>query len=533
MTDEGGDPVVGATVLVEGTTLGTQTDIDGHFRIANVPSSAQTLRVSYVGMTSQTVKIVPGEIKVVLGTDSEMLDEVVVTAMGISRSEKSLGYSATQVGAAEIEKSQTNNVMAALQGKVAGLQVQTTSNEPGSANNVNIRGLGSISGNNQPLYVVDGVPLASTTLYTGGRAVAAGGVNNIAPDDIASLTVLKGAAATALYGSRASNGVIIITTKSGSGKDGKNFEITYSGNVEAARVAYIPEAQNRYGQGWNGNQTYIENGSWGPEMNGSTQIYGPIWNGQQLIHQYSPVENAVRDFFDTGISQSHNVAISGRSKDETMTYYASYSFTNSDGIMPTDIDSYRRNTIATRGSYQPVKWLKISTSMNLATTRTKVSSLTDGNVTGALYEHPRDIPMQWYRHNTNSPFGSPEAYYTPYDFTNPYWYIENRKNETNSKQVFGKAQVDIFPTKGLTLTYRFGFDYSDYDYKNALPQIQLDDALIDSNYDQQPSGMNTEGSISTQYGRSYEINNDFLANYTRKFLDDRLDLAATVGVNIN
>ena len=196
VTDEGGEPIVGATVLVEGTKLGTQTDIDGRFRIANVPQSAQNLRVSYVGMTSQTVKIVPGEIKVVLGTDSELLDEVVVTAMGISRSEKTLGYSATQVGAAEIEKSQTSNVMAALQGKVAGLQIQTTSNEPGSANNVNIRGLGSISGSNQPLYVVDGVPLASTTLYTGGRAVSAGGVNNIAPDDIASLTVLKGAAAT-------------------------------------------------------------------------------------------------------------------------------------------------------------------------------------------------------------------------------------------------------------------------------------------------------------------------------------------------
>ena len=164
VTDEGGEPIVGATVLVEGTKLGTQTDIDGRFRIANVPQSAQNLRVSYVGMTSQTVKIVPGEIKVVLGTDSELLDEVVVTAMGISRSEKTLGYSATQVGAAEIEKSQTSNVMAALQGKVAGLQIQTTSNEPGSANNVNIRGLGSISGSNQPLYVVDGVPLASTTL---------------------------------------------------------------------------------------------------------------------------------------------------------------------------------------------------------------------------------------------------------------------------------------------------------------------------------------------------------------------------------
>ena len=532
VTDDGGDPVVGATVLVEGTTIGTTTDIDGRFRIANVPESAQNLRVSFVGMTSQTVKIVSGEIKVVLGTDSELLDEVVVTAMGISRSEKTLGYSATQVGAAEIEKAQTTNVMSALQGKVAGLQVQTTSNEPGSANNVNIRGLGSISGNNQPLYVVDGVPLASTTLYTGGRAVAAGGVNNIAPDDIASLTVLKGAAATALYGSRASNGVIIITTKSGNSGEGKNFEVTYSGNVEASRVAYIPKSQTRYGMGWNGNQTYIENGSWGPELNGSMQPYGPIWNGQQLMHKYSAIPNLVRDFFDTGIAQNHNIAVSGQSSDKSVNYYVSYNYTDNDGIIPTDIDSYRRNTIASRVSFQPSKWFKVSSSMNFATSRTKVSSLSDMNVTGALYEHPADVPMQWYK-DTSSPFATPEAYYTPYDFTNPYWQIENRKNETNAKQIYGKMQLDIFPIKDLTLTYRFGFDYSDYDYKSASAQVELDDALIGSNYDTPPSSFNTQGYVSAQYGRSYEINHDFLANYTRKFIDNRLDLSATAGVNIN
>lgn len=533
VSDEAGEPIVGASVLVEGTRLGAQTNVDGRFRIVNVPSSAQNLRVSYVGMTPITVKIVPGEIKVVLRTDAEVLDEVIVTALGITRSEKSLGYSATQVGAEAIEQAQTNNVMQALQGKVAGLQVQTTSNEPGSANNVTIRGLGSISGNNQPLYVVDGVPLASTTLFTGGRQVAAGGVNNIAPDDIASLTVLKGAAATALYGSRASNGVIIITTKSGGGADGKNYQVTYSGNVEASRVAYIPKAQNRYGMGWNGNQTFIENGSWGPELNGSQQVYGPIWNGQQLIHEYSAVKNSVRDFFDTGFSQSHNVGVSGVSNDQTINYYASYSYTNSNGIIPTDVDSYRRNTLATRASFKPSKWFKISTSMNLATTRTKVSSLSTLNITGALYEHPRDIPMQWYKDNVNAPFGTSEAYYTPYDFTNPYWQLENRFNQTNSKQVFGKAQLDIYPMKGLTLTYRFGFDYSDYDYKNATPQISLDDSLIDSDYSTPPSSFNRQGDVSTQYGRSHEFNHDFLANYNSKFLDDRLDLSATVGVNMN
>ena len=534
VTDEGGDPIVGATVLVEGTTLGTQTDMDGRFRIANVPSSAQTLRVSYVGMTSQTVKIVPGEIKVVLGTDSEVLDEVVVTAMGISRSEKSLGYSATQVGAAEIERAQTTNVMSALQGKVAGLQVTTMGASPGSANNVQIRGIGSVSGSNQPLYVVDGVPLETKTYSASGQNLATGGVGNIAPDDIASVTVLKGAAATALYGSRASNGVIIITTKSGGENgDGKNFQVTYSGNVEASRVGYLPEMQNSWGQGWNGNQTYIENGSWGPALNGSIQPYGPVYNGQQLVAPFSAVKDNVRDFFDTGISQTHNVALSGTSKDKTMTYYASYSYTGQDGVMPTDHDSYNRNTIALRGSFQPKKWFKLSSAMSFAKYTTKsVGSYQGTSVIDGIYELPRNISTS-YMKDLDNPFNTPAAYFTPYGITNPYWALANNKLEIGGKQVYGKMQLDLYPTKGLTVTYRFGFDYTDYDNKQGYPQISLSDDLVDQNYGYAPSSMNQEGYVYARYSRGFETNNDFLANYTNKFLDDRLDLGATVGLNIN
>lgn len=163
LSGDDNEPIVGASVMVTGTTLGTTTDIDGRFTINNVPSSAKTVKVSYVGMTSQEVPITKGEIKIVLGLSSELLDEVVVTALGISRNEKTLGYAATQVNASEIEQARTDNVMAALQGKVAGLQVQTTSGDPGSANNVQIRGLGSINGSNQPLYVVDGVPIQSSS----------------------------------------------------------------------------------------------------------------------------------------------------------------------------------------------------------------------------------------------------------------------------------------------------------------------------------------------------------------------------------
>lgn len=139
------------------------------------------------------------------------------------------------------------------------------------------------------------------------------------------MTVLKGAAATALYGSRAANGVIIITTKTGKKHGDRNFQISYDGSLQWRSVATLPKFQNKFGQGWNGTQTFIENGSWGPEMDGSTQVYGPIWNYQQLEHKYSAVENNIKDFFDTGINTSHSVALNGISGDQKMTYYLSYS----------------------------------------------------------------------------------------------------------------------------------------------------------------------------------------------------------------
>lgn len=233
ISGEDNEPIIGAPVIVVGTKIGVNTDADGKFTIPNVPSDAKFLQLTYVGMETKTIPITSGEMHIVLQPKYTMLDEVVVTAMGISRSEKSLGYSATQVSGAEIQQAQTNNAMQALQGKVAGLQIQETSAAPGAAPNVNIRGFGSINGSNQPLYIVDGVPIQTGTFSSAdnGSAVATGGITNIAPDDIASMTVLKGAAATSLYGSRAANGVIIITTKNGSASAIRDFSITYSGNV--------------------------------------------------------------------------------------------------------------------------------------------------------------------------------------------------------------------------------------------------------------------------------------------------------------
>ncbi|MCD8094054.1 MAG: SusC/RagA family TonB-linked outer membrane protein [Bacteroides sp.] len=532
-SEEDGESVVGASVLVKGTSLGTVTGIDGKFTIANVPSSAKTLRVSFVGMQSQEVAIRSGLMKIVLKPDAEVLDEVVVTAMGISRSEKTLGYSATTVKSDEIINARTTNIANALSGKVAGVQVSSTSSDPGSVSNIVIRGFSSINGDNQPLYVVDGIPLQNSLFSGSGKNVSTGGVSNVASEDIESMTILKGAAATALYGSRAANGVIVITTKSGKKGDGRNFSISYSGSIQARQVSLLPDMQNEFGQGWNGAQTFIENGSWGPALDGSLQVYGPIWNHQQLIHEYSAKKDNVRDFFDLGWSQNHNLSLSGVSNDGKLDYYLSYSYANDDGIMPKDYDTYERNTLAFRSSYEATDWLKVSSSVNFARSATDaVGNFQGTSVIDGLYEMPRDVSIVDMK-NTSSAFFNPEAYFTPYGITNPYWSLENNYNHTNSKQIYGKLQVDIKPIKELTLSYRMGFDYTDYDIKMGAPQIELDDALINEDYGYAPSNMNQSGYVYASYGRRYELNHDFLANYAKKFLNGKLDVNVNAGVNMN
>ena len=428
-----GLPIIGASVLVKGTMIGTVTDAEGRFSL-DVPPEGKILQISYVGMNTQEVAVKP-VIKVLLQSDTQNLEEVVVTAMGITRSEKTLGYSATTVKADEIISSRTTNVADALSGKVAGLSVSSTSSDPGSVSNIVIRGFSSINGSNQPLYVVDGVPLQNNMVSGDGKNVATGGISSVASEDIASMTVLKGAAATALYGSRAANGVIVITTKSGKKGDGRNFSISYSGNVQARMVSFLPEMQNSFGQGWNGAQTFIENGSWGPRLDGSMQVYGPIWNNQQLIHEYSAKKDNVKDFFDPGWSQNHTISLSGVSSDTKMDYYLSYSFTKDDGIMPKDYDTYERNTVAFRGGYEATDWLKVSSSLNFARSQTDaVGSFQGTSVIDGVFELPRDISIVDMK-DTSSPFNTPEAYFTPYGITNPYWSLENNYNHTASKQI--------------------------------------------------------------------------------------------------
>lgn len=529
VVDEAGEPIIGASILVKGTSQGTTTDINGAYTIP-VPAEGKIFVISYVGMITKEVAIKP-DLRIVLESDTKLLEEIVVTAMGITRSEKTLGYSATNVSSDEISKARNTNITNSLSGKVAGLQVQSTSSDPGAANSIVIRGFGSINGSNQPLYVVDGVPLQSGSLTSQGHSVGTMGISNIASDDIESMTILKGAAATALYGSRASNGVIVVTTKQGKKGASRNFSIQYNGGVQAREVSVFPIMQNDFGQGWNGMQTWIENGSWGPRLDGSTQPYGPIWNNQQLLHEYSALKNNVKDFFEIGQSWNHSISFSGLSEDNKVGYYLSYSDTSDDGIMPSKADYYSRNTIATRGTYNATYWLKISSSVNFARAKTDIVGSYQGtSVIDGLYELPRDVSLL-DKQDLSSPFNTPEAYFTPYGITNPFWALANNYHHLDSKQIYGKLQADINPIKELTLTYRYGFDYSDYDRKVGTPEIALDDALITDNKGYPPSKMNQAGSVFTSYRRGYEFNHDFLANFEKKF--EKISLTAIAGFNIN
>ena len=524
-------PLIGATVKIVGSTTGTVTDFDGNFKMACKPGTM--LEISYIGYVTQQVKAQKG-MKVVLKEDGKMIDEVVVTALGIKRERKALGYALSEVKGEELTKAKETNVINSLAGKVAGLVVNQTAGGASGSSRVLLRGNTEISGDNQPLYVIDGVPLDNTNFASAGTYGGydlGDGISAINPDDIENMTVLKGPAASALYGSRASHGVILITTKKAE-KD--KISVEYNGSITIdSQLAKWDNTQQDYGQGWNGTQTFIENGSWGPELDGSTQVYGPIWNHQQLIHKYEALESNIEDFFETGISTNHSVALSGVSDDQKMTYYLSYGYSGDNGIIPGGKDKYKHNTIAFNSSYEPINWFKLTSGIDFAKTKSNlVGSYQGTSFIDGILEFPRDISLV-DRKDLSSPFNTPEAWYTPYGITNPYWAIANNHNSNDAKQIHGRIQADIKPLRQLTLTYRFGFDYTDFDIKIGMPQITLDDALINENYGYAPSEMNQDGWVFSRYRRSYETNHDFLANWNDKYLGGKLDVNIVAGVNMN
>ncbi len=528
-SSDDGTPVIGASVKVVGTKSGTVTDADGNFSLV-LPKGKNTVTVSYIGMQEKTVTLKGGRTSISLDPDQNVLDEVVVTAMGISRQAKALGYSAAVVGSDKITETRSSDIMSGLSGKVAGVQISATSSDPGASNSVIIRGVSSLSGNNQPLYVIDGVPLDNSTVNSNDQLNASfdfgNGANAVNPDDVESMTILKGAAATALYGSRAASGVILITTKSGK-KQKKGIGVEYNGGLQLESVLRLPQMQNQFGMGWYGEKTDFENGSWGPAFDGSTLKYGNEYNNSQYIKSYVPIKNNVKDFFDTGMRYNNSVSFNGAT--DASTFFVSLSQTHDDGIIPTDADSYNKYTFSARASHR-IKNVTLSMTANYA--YQKNNFVNTGQKTVSMYncvmQTPRDISIAEMKDLSN-PFNNPGYYYTPYGVTNPYYILENYKNEYEKERFYGKLQLDWDIVKDLKFSYRLGFDTSTGQQSQGQPNLS---SLYADTPNWSDALSTLTGLVSEKTIRSREIDMNAMLTYDHKFID-KLNVNATVGLNGN
>lgn len=527
ISSEDRQPVIGASVVVTGTGQGTVTNLEGQFTLA-VPERAK-LHISSAGMKAVDVTA-KDNMRVVLEPLNTTLGEVVVTAMGIKRSAKALGFSATAVKGDEIAAARTNDIMSSLAGKVAGVQISSSSSDPGSSKSVIVRGISSLGSTNQPLYVIDGVPLNNSTVSTDrdlNRGYDFGnGASAVNPDDVESMTILKGAAATALYGSRAANGVILITTKTGK-KAQRGLGIEYNGGMQWETLLRLPQMQNDFGMGWYGNKTDNENGSWGPRFDGSWLRYGAVYEGTQNFKSYVPIKDNVRDFFDTGYRYSNSVSLNGAT--DVSNFFLSLSQISQDGIIPTNADSYNKYTFSARASHK-VNNLTFSTSLNYAYQRNNFVST--GQKSSSMYNNvmqtPRDISLVELK-DLNNPFNTPGYYYTPYGVTNPYYVLNNFKNEFESERFYGKLQLDYDFLKYFKLTYRFGLDTSTEHHDMGEPNMST---LFKGTPNWEDALRSLTGRVSEQTTRRREINQDLLVTFD-KDLTDSWHVNALVGFNGN
>lgn len=449
-SEEDGLPIVGASVLVKGTTQGTITDVDGNFMISGVKADSKTLIVSFVGMKSKEVAIKNTPMHVVLKSDAEVLDEVVVTALGMKRSEKTLGYAATTMKSEDIDAGKSGSVMGGLSGKVAGVQISSAGNT-GTSQKVLIRGISSLN-NNSPLYIVDGVPIDNSTFRgspTDDSSTTDFGnaANDINSEDVESVTILKGASATALYGSRAANGVVMITTK----KAGvEKLTVTYDGSFTASKVLRVMQTQDLFGQGW-GSWNRSENGSWGPRLDGTMHEWGSDQLETPMTKPFSYVEHNLRNFYQTGFEKNNNVSI--RYGNDKVGVVASYGNLSSNGILPNNGDQFSRNTFSLRG-YMNIDKFSLDMTMNYV--RKDISRSNDMYM--ELLQHAVDVDYSQMKDYNDERYNL-DNYYTFYA-TNPYYMIDNYRSNYQDDRVYGRIEMSYEIMKGLKATGRLGGDFS-------------------------------------------------------------------------
>jgi len=522
--DENNEPVLGATVIAKGaTTFGAATDGNGRFSFS-VPVSVSSLIVRYIGYL-ETEAQASTDVVVKLIPDAKLLSEVVVTALGISREKKTLGYSATSIKGDEILNAQTINPMQALQGKVAGVDI-ASSQMVGGTQNIAIRGFSSF-GNNQPLIVVDGVPMTNSQNRTGtgglnSQSDFGSGINALNPSDIDDITILKGSAASALYGSRAAQGVIMVTTKSGKNTGGK-INVDYDGGYSVQSIGRLAYEQTMFGQGWSMDRALDENGNWGALFDGKLRPWGNIVGDEQLLIPNTYKKNRIRDFYDYGIGYNNAVAFTGGT--EQSTFRVSISQSHVDGPIPTDADSYNRYTIGINNTYKAYNKLTVSTTFNASVERNKTApSGQDNSIFRSLYEISTGLSIVDLK-DLKSKFNTLDNYFTPYGL-NPYQVLEMREARADKKKFYGKIQLDWDIVKNLKATYRFGGDYETVMLKQHF------DAIVFSKGSPNDGSSNASpGSYSHQKLERIQTNHDMMLNYKQRFED--FSINALLGANIN
>jgi len=456
-----GESIPGASILVKETKQVVATDAKGAFSIS--VADKNTLVFSYIGFQTQEVLVNKnaGSLAITLQASENALDEVVVTALGISRQKKSLGYAVQELKGEDLAEAKESNLVNALAGKVAGVRVTNSQGDMGSSRVV-IRGETSISGNNQPLFVVDGVPVDNSQLNSGGARDYANAISDINADNIESISVLKGPNAAALYGSRAAAGVIIIKTKTGKSK--KGVGITLNSNAVIENIATLPVYQNAFGQGSEGKFSYVD-GKGGGINDGVDESWGPKLNGQLIPQFYSKGvavpfiahPDNVRDFFQTGYTLNNGIAIADAS--EKFDYRLSYNNLKQVGVIP--------NSGQGKNNFSLNTTLKLTPKLSI-TANANYSKLSSDNLPGTGGSRSTSTMLQFtwfgrqvdinqlknYLDENGNTFNWNNSYYS-----NPYWVAYENTVSQNRNRLIGSLGLNYKIIDGLEFNFRSGTDY--------------------------------------------------------------------------
>ena len=527
-TEEDGEPVIGASVIVKGTSLGTVTDVNGRFELSGFAPSATRLLISYISLMAKEVAIAP-QVSVTLKSDTHLLDEVVVTALGISREKKALGYTAQEVKQNALVQGKDNNLLNSLSGKIAGVRITNTQGDVGSSRIV-IRGETSIAGENQPLFIVDGIPVDNSQLNarSSGRDFK-NAIADLNPEDIKTLTVLKGPNAAALYGARAAHGAIVITTKGGD-KRQKGIGITLHSSTQVSFVATLPEFQNLFGQGAGGRFSYVDgkgagvndgvDESWGPRLDIGLlipQFDSPLdADGNRVATPWVSHPNNVRDYFRMGISTNNGISVARG--DDKYQFRVGYNYEKQVSIVP-DAGTNKTN-ISLNTDYHLAKWIVVGATANYIV---YTAPSLPGSATPSGSNVRSNSPMLqflWFGRqvDTNSLKADYTRNWNSSYYDNPFWSTSYNTQSQERHRLIGDLHAEFRLTDGLNVRFRTSTDWYNDRRKS---KVKWGSAGAGSPY----------GSYAEDAYTVKENNTEVLATYIKQ-LNKNWGIDALLGFNV-